>query len=110
MHPNAKFLYVSNRGGKTGQHHSIAVFTVNDLGNSLTLSSSTYFKKGKEPRAFSISPSGNYIVVAWQDTDYLSSYQLNLEGNGELIFKHEIESLTPVVVAWVRDDDGSSKI
>jgi len=110
MHPNAKFLYVSNRGGKTGQHHSIAVFTANDLGNSLTLSSSTYFEKGKEPRAFSISPSGNYIVVAWQDTDYLSSYQLNLEGNGELIFKHEIESLTPVVVAWVRDDDGSCKI
>ena len=101
IHPNGKFLYVSNRGGKNGAHHSIVVFSVNDSGDKIALESSTYFENGKEPRAFSISPSGKYLVVAWQDTDCLTSYEINLNGNGELHFKHKLDIFTPVVLAWI---------
>eukprot|EP00943_MAST-04B_sp_MAST-4B-sp1_P000269 g269.t1 len=101
IHPSGKFLYVSNRGGKDGGHHSVVVFSVNDTGDKIALESSTYFENGKTPRAFSISPSGKYLVVAWQDSDYLTSYEINLNGNGELLFKHSLECLTPVVLAWI---------
>lgn len=98
IHPNAKYLYVSNRGGTIGKHHSIACFAISKDGDSLTLKSATYFEHGKEPRAFCISPSGKYLIVGWQNTDNLASYEI--QESGELVLTHVIECLTPVAFTW----------
>ena len=98
IHPNAKYLYVSNRGGNLGKHHSIACLAINKNGDLLTLKNATYFEHGEEPRAFCISPSGKYLIVGWQNTDNLTSYEI--QNSGELVLKHVIECLTPVAFAW----------
>ena len=64
----------------------------------LTLKNATYFEHGEEPRAFCISPSGKYLIVGWQNTDNLTSYEI--QNSGELVLQHVIECLTPVAFAW----------
>ena len=75
IHPNAKYLYVSNRGGNLGKHHSIACLAINKNGDLLTLKNATYFEHGEEPRAFCTSIC-KYLIVGWQNTDNLTSYEI----------------------------------
>ena len=53
-----EYLYVSNRGGKSGKHQCLAI---NKNGDLLTNS---------------VSPSGKYLIVGWQNTDNLTSYEI----------------------------------
>ena len=71
VHPNGKFLYVSNRG-----HDSIAIFsTDNGEGNlSLVGHEST---QGKTPRNFNIDPTGAYLIAANQDSDSLIVFKID---------------------------------
>lgn len=69
VHPNGRFLYVSNRG-----HDSIAVFEIQKDG---TLRPAEVQKTLKEPRGFAIDPSGRWIVVAGQNEDRIASYPLD---------------------------------
>lgn len=72
IHPNGKFLYVSNRG-----HDSIAIFAIDEstgriesLGQQRTLGT---------PRAFSINPTGDIMLVGGLDDGELATYRLNPE-------------------------------
>ena len=81
LHPSGRFLYASNRG-----HNSIVSFKVN--GSSGKLSTLEYTStRGKTPRGFAISPNGNYLYVANQDSGNISVYNIDedglLEQNGE---------------------------
>ncbi len=68
VHPNGKFLFVSNRGSDT-----IGVFSIDKTDGTLT--SIDYFSsKGKKPRHFTIDPSGSRLLVA------------NEEGNNIVVF------------------------
>ncbi|MDZ4710022.1 MAG: lactonase family protein [Saprospiraceae bacterium] len=62
--PDGKFVYCSNRG----ESNSIGIFKVNKSDGTLTLAGhqSTL---GKTPRNFSIDPTGNYLLVANQNTN-----------------------------------------
>lgn len=62
--PDGKFLYVSNRGDE----NTITIFSINSITGKLKLVGyqSTL---GKAPRNFIIDPSGNFLLVANQDTD-----------------------------------------
>ena len=62
--PDGKFVYCSNRG----ESNTIGIFKVNASNGSLTLvgHQSTM---GKTPRNFSIVPTGNYLLVANQNTN-----------------------------------------
>lgn len=79
VHPNGKFVYVSNRG-----HNSIAIFSVNqDTGE---LKAVGHQGKGINiPRNFNIDPSGKWMLVANQD------------GNSVIVFKIDTDTgmLTP---------------
>ena len=70
LHPNGRWLYVSNR-----RHDSIATFAVTGDG---TLSLTAVQAAGvREPRGFGIDPSGRWMVVAGQNSDGLVSYPLD---------------------------------
>jgi 6-phosphogluconolactonase len=70
IHPNGKFVYASNRG-----HESIAVFAVQADG-TLKLVEITPCG-GKHPRNFELSPDGNWLVCANQDSDNLVSFKVD---------------------------------
>ncbi|ETJ00218.1 MAG: hypothetical protein Q611_LSC00120G0001, partial [Leuconostoc sp. DORA_2] len=65
--------YVSNRG-----HNSLAVFKVTHQGRVLDLVQ-TIGTAGDFPRDFNIDPSGQYIVVANQNTDNVTVFRRNQE-------------------------------
>ena len=71
VHPNGRYVYVSNRG-----HDSIAVFAIDEphgrvrsLGHQSTL--------GKTPRNFTIDPTGRWLVAANQSSNTLVSFRIS---------------------------------
>jgi 6-phosphogluconolactonase len=71
VHPNGKFVYVSNRG-----HNSIALFEVDVETGKLT--PKAHATKGiKVPRNFAIEPSGRWMVVANQEGDDVISFEID---------------------------------
>ena len=77
MHPNGKFVYVSNRG-----HNSIAVFKVNP---DRKLTAAGHITGDiKTPRNFNIDPSGKWMLIASQDGDKVGVWELDSEtGKGK---------------------------
>jgi 6-phosphogluconolactonase len=95
LHPNGKWLYLSNRG-----HDSIACYAVSPSGE-LSL---TEIKKlnVKVPRGFDVDPSGRWLVVAGQSTNTIAVYAID-PANGALSPNGApITCGTPVSVAFVR--------
>jgi 6-phosphogluconolactonase len=76
LHPDGRFLYVSNRG-----HDTIAVFAVAPGG----LLSPVDFTAcgGKAPRHFALSPDGAWLVCANKDSGSLTSFRVD-PGTGRL--------------------------
>jgi 6-phosphogluconolactonase len=70
LHPNGRFLYASVRGADT-----LAVFTVGADG-ALALVEFVP-AGGKDPRHFSLSPDGAWLVCAHQDSDTLCAFQVD---------------------------------
>jgi 6-phosphogluconolactonase (cycloisomerase 2 family) len=78
VHPNGKYLYVSNRNtatenktidGKevavyTGGVNDITLFSLNDVANPAPVA--RYDTRGLEPRTFTIAPTGNFLIVGNQ--------------------------------------------
>ena len=82
LSPDAKFLYVSNRGD-----NSLATFKVHNDGHiERTAITST---GGKFPRHFTITPDGKAIIVANQDSGHIRVFARNVE-TGELIMTDEV--------------------
>lgn len=73
VHPNGRFLYVSNRG-----HDSIAVFKV-DTGSGKLSFVEHVSTQGSTPRNFAIDPSGKYMFAANQSTDNIVLF--SVDGN-----------------------------
>lgn len=70
IHPNGKFVYVSNRG-----HNSIAAFAIEDGGKVKPIGHAT--EGIKVPRNFNIDPSGQWMIVANQDGESLKVFKIN---------------------------------
>jgi 6-phosphogluconolactonase len=82
VHPNGKFVYVSNRG-----HDSIAIFEIDQSTGSLN-SRGHVSSGGEIPRAFAIDPEGNYMYVGNQQSDEIVAFRIDgstggLEPTGE---------------------------
>lgn len=76
LSPDARFLYVSNRGD-----NSLAIFSVNDDG---TLKRSGLVSTmGKFPRHFAITPCGKAVLAANQDSGTIRVFKRNND-TGEL--------------------------
>lgn len=70
VHPNGNFVYASNRG-----HDSLAVFAVNTDG-TLRLVEITPCG-GQHPRNFELSPDGQWLVCANQNSSNLVSFKVD---------------------------------
>lgn len=70
--PDGKFLYTSNRGDE----NTITIFSVNAATGKLTLNG-YQLTLGKTPRNFIIDPTGNYLLVANQNTNNIVVMKIN---------------------------------
>jgi 6-phosphogluconolactonase len=94
IHPNARFLYVANRG-----HNSIAVFRI-DEGGTLSLIGQTP-TGGMTPRSFKIDPTGAYMMIANQRSDSVNVLRIN-PSSGLLTPTDKILSMpTPACVLFL---------
>jgi 6-phosphogluconolactonase len=71
VHPNGRFVYGSARGPDT-----IAVFEADAASGALT-PVETVPCGGKGPRSFAISPGGEWLVCAHQDSDTLCAFRVD---------------------------------
>ncbi|MCF2486654.1 lactonase family protein [Dyadobacter sp. CY347] len=94
LHPNGKFVYVSNRG-----HNSISAFKIGANGALEMVDQQT--KSIAIPRDFNIDPSGKFMIVANQSTDNLVIYDVDA-ATGKFTFKQEsIGVKAPICVAFL---------
>jgi 6-phosphogluconolactonase len=95
VHPNGKFVYVSNRG-----HDTIAVFSFDAEKGKLTLIQNAP-AEGEVPRNFNLDPTGKWMIVAHQKSNSVAVLKVD-EATGKLSFtgtKHEVGA--PVCVRFV---------
>jgi 6-phosphogluconolactonase len=78
VHPNGKFVYVSNRG-----HNSIAIFAA-DPKTGMLKAVGHESRNIATPRNFAIEPTGKYMLVANQSGNSVISFGIN-QATGELI-------------------------
>lgn len=70
--PDGKFLYASNRG----EENTIAIYAIGKKGMLTSIGHQS--TGGKTPRNFAIDPSGNYLLVAHQNTDNIIVFKRDL--------------------------------
>jgi 6-phosphogluconolactonase len=93
IHPNGKFIYVSNRG-----HNSISAYKlvaggklekVDEIKEHISI-----------PRDFNIDPTGRYMVIGNQDKNQLIVYAVDAK-TGKLTFKNEgVSTSEPICIAF----------
>jgi 6-phosphogluconolactonase len=76
VHPGGKYVYGSNRG-----HDSIAIYSIE--GKGLLKPVDFPFAMGKNPRNFTIDPSGQFLLVANQSSDVIIVFRID-ESTGKL--------------------------
>ena len=76
VHPNGRFVYVTNRG-----HDSVAVFSVADDGgvSPVEIEPATV----ETPRGMNLTPDGRFLIACGQQSDDVVSFRVNAE-TGEL--------------------------
>jgi 6-phosphogluconolactonase len=80
VHRNGRFVVVSNRG-----HQSIAIYRVQQKGGHRgeLVCVGFFHTRGETPRHFQFDASGQYLLVANQDTDSIAVFNFNLS-SGEI--------------------------
>ena len=93
--PDGKFLYASNRLDASG----LVVYSIDPNDGQLTFVA-RYPSYGKNPRDFAIDPTGNFLVVANQDSDSIYIYRID-KATGRLSITHnKLEIGNPVCVKF----------
>ncbi|WP_231516917.1 lactonase family protein [Sporolactobacillus terrae] len=92
---DGRFLYVSNRG-----HNSIGIYRVDDAKG--TLQAVDFCSSGGEwPRDFELDPSGEFLIVANQNSSNLVLFQRNVETGLLTDLQHSIAVPNPVCVKFL---------
>lgn len=95
--PDGKFLYASNRG----ELNNIVIFSINPSNGILSLAGQQS-TLGIKPRNFNFDPSGNYLLVANQESDNIVIFAINhLTGLLTDIGKRIIIP-SPVCIKWLK--------
>jgi len=94
--PDGKFLYASTRGDL----NSIAIFSIDQVSGKLTLKGSQ-LTFGKGPRNFIIDPTGNYLLVANQDSRNIVIFKRDKETGLLIKTEKEIEVPRPVCLQMI---------
>lgn len=94
LHPNGKFVLVSNRG-----HNSVSVFQIQASGKLKQVDIQT--KNIDTPRDFDIDPTGKFVIVGNQATNDLTVYSID-SGTGKLTFHSSgIKVTNPTAIAFL---------
>jgi 6-phosphogluconolactonase len=93
LHPNGKFLYVSNRG-----HDSLAVFAVE--GGKLTLIQHAP-SGGKTPRFFCLDPTSCFLLACNQDSGKICVQTVHPTTGRLTLIEQSIDVSKPVCIVFV---------
>ena len=95
--PDGNFLYCSNRGDAS----SISIFSIDKPNGEIKLigQQSTF---GKTPRNFNFDPSGNFLLVANQDTDEIVLFKINRQTGLLTDLNKKIQVPSPVCIKWIK--------
>ncbi|MEI6152396.1 MAG: beta-propeller fold lactonase family protein, partial [Chitinophagia bacterium] len=92
---DAKFVYTSMRSDNT-----IRLFEFDPIKESLNYIAS-FPSGGLTPRDFTIDPTGKWLLVAHQDSDTISIFNVN-SSNGMLSLFNTVENIkSPVCLSWL---------
>jgi 6-phosphogluconolactonase len=93
--PDGKFLYASNRG----ESNTIAIFSINQKNGKLSLAGhqSTL---GKTPRNFNFDPTGNFLLVANQNSDAIVIFKVDKQTGLLTDTNNRIDVGKPVCLKW----------
>ena len=95
VHPNGKFVYVSNR-----THDTLAIFACDADTGKLTLLENVP-AEGQVPRNFALDPTGNWMLVAHQASDSVAVFKVDPQ-TGRLQFTgQKIEVGKPCCVRFL---------
>ena len=94
--PDGKFLYASNRA----EANTIAIFSINQKNGKLSLigHQSTL---GKTPRNFNFDPTGNFLLVANQNSDKIVVFKINKDTGLLTDTNNNIDVGKPVCLKWI---------
>jgi len=92
--PDGRFVYGSNRG-----HDSIAIFSVEEACGTLTLVG-IQPTLGKEPRNFTIDPTGNWLLAANQLSGTIATFRRDVASGQLTQFGDLTEVPTPVAILF----------
>lgn len=109
LHKSGRFVLVSNRG-----HQSIAIMRIKEHGRNKGYLTTVgyYHTRGETPRHFKFDHSGQYLLVANQDTDNLAVFNFN-QSSGEIKFtgnEYRVPSPNFVCCCKLHEDDAMTKI
>ena len=97
--PDGRFLYCSNRG----ESNTIGIFSINQSNGELSWidHQSTF---GKTPRNFSIDPTGNFLLVANQNSDEIVIFKRDKKSGLLTDTALRIKVSKPVCLKWIHVD------
>ena len=94
--PDGKFLYASNRG----ESNTIAIFSIDKKTGRLT-SIGHQSTMGKTPRNFNFDPSGNFLLVANQNSDEIVIFKIDRNTGLLTDTGKRIAVSKPVCIKWI---------
>ena len=94
--PDGKFLYCSNRGDA----NTITIFSINPQNGKLIVAGSQS-TLGKTPRNFNFDPTGNYLLVANQQSDNIVIFKIDKKTGLLTDTGKRILVPNPVCIKWI---------
>ena len=94
LHPNGKWVYVSNRG-----HDSISAFRVKTSGELEEIDTQT--NQIDTPRDFNIDPSGRFLIAGNQGTNDLTVYSIDPASGKMKLMVAGIKIKNPTCIAFL---------
>jgi 6-phosphogluconolactonase len=93
---DGRFLYCSNRG----ESNSIAIFSIDSVTGKITIveHQSTL---GKTPRNFNFDPTGNFLLVANQNSDDIIIFKIDKKTGLLTDTGKRIDVPNPVCIKWI---------
>ncbi|GAB2820095.1 lactonase family protein [Ferruginibacter profundus] len=95
--PDGRFLYCSNRGDA----NTISIFSIDKTTGKLTLKGDQS-TMGKTPRNFNFDPSGNFLLVANQNTDDIFIFKVDKKTGMLTDTGKKITVGSPVCLKWIQ--------
>jgi 6-phosphogluconolactonase len=98
VHPNGKFLYVSNRG-----NDSFAILSI-DAAKGTLAPAGLIPTGGKQPRNFAIDPSGKYLLAENQFSNNIVVFKIDPASGGMTPTGQVVEVPSPVDIAFLPEE------